>query len=445
MTRRKSKLFAALAGLLLSAFCLCGCSPEKKVARHLNQLRYEWQTNVIHQANLPERVLAWNEAIEIMLQNNLKLKQSRMELTTAEEAVRQVFKDLIPTLNLRSGVSKQLTSLDRITADDVTFSANSFFSIPGLVNFSARLYAARLGYLRAHTAYQLAEREQIIDLYRLFNGAEELRQNQTRFSVQQATASAMQQVDPFSGRLMLTELQSREIANEREVESLQDRASALLGSRDYRWIFSTNGLPELRYHEFPLPLTDTNRVAQLQLKLLALELEAARATLQGLKLRYWPELNIFITGPPIYQRYAGEARWWDADALRMNADLFWSVDTRGSLRRMIRQTTRQQALQIERYRQETLSLMNRLMFTQQLIDSVQEQLNRVNLQIQVLLSVPPSPDFLAIERYAQDYRMLTEEQLRLRRELAELNALFWFVDEEAWAYQSTILPDSTRL
>lgn len=443
MTKRNLKSFVRTAGLLLLAFGVTGCSPQKKVARHLNQLRYQWQTNVYYQANLPERVLDWSEAKGIMLQNNLKLKQARMELLSAEESVRQVFKDFIPTLNLRSGVSKQLTSLDRITADDITFSADSFFSIPGVVNFSARLYAARLGYLRARAAYQLAEREQIIDLFRLFYGAEELRQNASRFSVQQATATAMQQVDPFSGRLMLTELQSRELVNEREEESLQDRASALLGSREYQWIFSTNGLPQLRYHEEPLPLTDTNRVAQLQLKLLAIELEAARATLQGLKLRYWPELNIFITGPPIYQRFAGSERWWDADALRMNADLFWTIDTRGQLRRMIKQTTRQQALQLERYREETLALINRLLFTQELIGSVEEQLRRVNLQIEALLSVRPPADILAIQRYAQDYRTLIQEELRLRRELSELNALFWFVDEAAWPDQLDILAQKT--
>ena len=416
-----------------------GCSPQKKVARHFNQLRYEWQTNVIYQADLPERVVDWPTAVALMRENNLQLKQARLELKTAEESVRQVFKDLIPTLNLRSGISKQLTSLNQVTADDITFSADSFFSIPGVVNFSARLYAARLSYLRALTAYRLAEREQIIDLYRLFYGAEELRENNTRFSIQRSTANAMEQVDPFNGRLMLTEVRSRELVNAREGETLQDRAATLLGSRDYHWIFSTNGVPELRYHEEPLPLTDTNRVAQLQLKLLAIELEAARATLQGLKLRYWPELNIFITGPPIYQRYAGQELWWDADALRMNADLFWSIDTRGQIRRLIRQTARQQALQLERYREETLALMNRLLFTQQLIDSIEEQLTRVTVQMDVLLSVPPPRDFLALQQYAENYRTLNQEQFRLKRELSELNALFWFVDEAAWPDQTNLL------
>ena len=136
-----------------------------------------------------------------------------------------------------------------------------------------------------------------------------------------------------------------------------------------------------------------------------------------------------------HERFSGNEVWWDSDSLRANADLFWTIDTRGQIRRMIRQTARQQALQLERYREETLALMNRLLFTQELINSVELQLRRVNAQLQILLAVPPPQDFLAIQTYAADYRNLTQEQMRLRRELAELNSLFWFVDEAAWAQQ----------
>jgi hypothetical protein len=238
-------------------------------------------------------------------------------------------------------------------------------------------------------------------------------------------------------------LRSRELASEREFKTHQDRASELLGSREYLWVFSTNGLPELRYHENPLPLDDTNRVAQLQMRLLAVELEAARATLNGLKLRYWPELNIFVTSPPIYQRSGGVERWWDADRMRVTADLFWTVDTRGHIRRLIRQTARQQQLQNERYRQESLALMNRLLFTQRLADDVQLQLDRVDAQLRLLVAVPPAQNLPALEKYSYDYRLLAEQQLRLRRELSELNALFWFVDEEAWPNQQPVTANNS--
>jgi Arc/MetJ family transcription regulator len=439
------KLFATkkyqAAGIALAFFALllsAGCgSPSKRVTRHVDDLKEQWRANVVQQANLQERTLDWPAAVDLMLRHNLKLRQTRSELTNAHENVRQVFKDLLPTLNGRAGVSKQIGDFGNIGPNDLTISADSFFNIPGVVSFGARYYAARLYQIRAEAAYQLAEREQMIELYRLFFTSEELRDQKRRLETQRAAADAMRQVDAFTAGLMLTEMETRELGHLRERKGVQDRAGNLLGTRDYQWAFVTNGLPDLQYHLHPLPLTDTNRVAQLQMKLLAVELEAARAQMMGLKLRYWPELNIFVSGPPIYNRSQGTDRFWDAEDVRISADLFWTVDTRGHLARSIRQTRRQQALQRERYREETLALMNRLLFTQRLIGSVQKHLGRVESHLALLEAVPPAPNFSAIQKYAYDYRALTQQQLHLKRELSELNALFWFVDEGAWTEQTT--------
>jgi hypothetical protein len=439
-TKIKAELGVPILFVLLVVFAAGCLSPEKKIAKRQADLGVQWQTNLQQQLNLPKREVDWPTALAFMLEHNLKLIQSRTELTNAHEGVKQVFKDLIPNLTARSGLSKELTKLDTITPDDVTFSADSFFNIPGVVSFAARLYAAKLYEYRTIAAYQLAEREQIVELYRLFFNAETVRDQNERLAIQRANANAMMQVDPISGRMMLTELETRELAAAREDQTLQDHASDVLGSRDFDWQFSTNGLPVFHYAESPLPLGDTNRVARLQMKLVAVELEAARAQLMGLKLRYWPELNIFISSPPIYSRFGGETVWWDADRLRGSADLFWTLDTRGNLGRSIRQTKRQQALQRERYRQEALSLMNKLIFTQGVIKSVNDQLTRVNQQISLLQAVPPAQSYFSIQKYAFDYRNLTQQQLQLKRDLSELNALFWFVDEDAWRSQPTALP-----
>src|SRR5688572_28068592 len=430
-----------VAGLLIAVAVLSACSsPQTKVAGQLDVLRKAWEDNVNYQAQLPNRTLDWPTAVQVMRESNLKLRQAATDVTNSQEAVRQVFKDLIPTLNLRAGVSKELVDTPNLDWDDVNFSASSFFNVPGVVNLYARYYAARLFAMRAQVAQELAEREQVIELYRSFFNAEELRLQTTRIDTDRATALAMEQVDPFTGRMMLTELKTAELANARDAKTLQDRISETLGSRDNRWILVTNGLPSFDYQLNPLPLSDTNRVAQLQMRLLAVELEAARAQLLGLKLRYWPELNIFVTGPPIYTRNVGTERFWDSEEVRASADLFWNIDTRGNLTRTIRQTKRQQELQKERYRQESLALMNRLVFTQGLIDAVRGQLEQVQAQLEVLLAVPPAQNFAALEKYSQDYRILIQQQFQLKRELSELNALFWFVDEFAWSTNSLPIP-----
>lgn len=428
------KSWRSIAGAaVIISFFWAGCAnPEKNVDKRMSTLREAWSTNILRQANLPERPLDWPTAWQIMLAQNAKLRQGRIDITNSRENIRQIYRELVPTVNARAGVTKDLANLDKVSFDDVTFSADSFFNVPGLVNMTARVYAAKLALLRSRTAYALAEREQSVELYRLFHAAQELAAETDKLKIQRATAKAMLEIDPFSGRLMETELRNREMTSQREQQALQERASILLGSHSHRWILTTNGLPQLRYHEEALPLADTNRVAQLQLKLAALELEGARVMIKGMKLRYWPELNIFVSGPPIFQRIAGRERVWDADLLRGSADLYWQLDTRGHIGRQIRQTKRTHAMQRERFEQETLALMDRLLLTQQLLGSTLEQANRVDRQVDFLLAAPPAQTFASVQQYAYDYRNLTQQQLRLRRELAEFNALFWFMDESAW-------------
>ena len=73
----------------------------------------------------------------------------------------------------------------------------------------------------------------------------------------------------------------------------------------------------------------------------------------------------------------------------------------------------------------------------ELIDAVKDQLDQVQTQLEILLAVPPTQNYGALDKYSQDYRSLTQQQIQLRRELSELNALFWFVDEFAWPPNSS--------
>src|SRR5580765_7587725 len=138
------------------AVAVSGClSPKKKVQAKTTELRSQWTTNLIHQENLPEQRMDWPQAVAFLRAHNLKLLSARMEITNSQESVRQVFKDLIPTLNLRASASRSLKSLAMTSLDDVTFSVDSFFNVPGIVNMHARLFSAKLTLIRAQLAYQL--------------------------------------------------------------------------------------------------------------------------------------------------------------------------------------------------------------------------------------------------------------------------------------------------
>lgn len=429
---------ARWSAILVLALAASGCSsPRGRVESQLQELQTRWQTNVAHQASLPAVELDWTSALARLKVNNLEMRHARNDVTNSQEAVRQIIRDLIPTLNLRSGVSKRLEDISGTTVDDVTFSADSFLNIPGLVSFGARYYAARLFQLRSEAGLALKERQKVIELYKLFLEADQTHAEAAHLENQRRTADAVREVDAFAGQLMFTELDLRQMSLERETETLQQRASELLGSHASRWILLTNGLPNLSYDHEPMPLTDTSRVARLHLLLMAIEFEAARAQLNGIKLRYWPELNIFVNAPPIYQRAFGKERFFDAAELRASADLFWYVDTRGHVTRQLRQAKRQHALQRDALREQSLSLIDRLVHTQTLMRAAREKAAQIDRNLAVLQAVPPAQNFYSLQKYAEDYRSLLEQQRQIRRELAELNTLFWFVDEGAWPPEHT--------
>jgi hypothetical protein len=433
---RKASLFFRRSGpffFALSLLLLAGCySPKKKVAERMPGLRSQWTTNVIRQAALPETKVDWPTAVTLLRAHNLKLLAARQSITNAQEALRQVYKDLLPTITLRANLTKTLVSIPSTSFSDVTFNVDSFFNVPGIVNMAARDFGARLSLLRARMTYQATEREQIVELYRLLLGFQEQRETMAQLDSEEQLAKSVQQVDVLAGQVLIEELRARRLAAQKQADALQASAGDLFGDLSHRWDFQTNGWPVLPYTQHPLPLQDSNRVAQLQIQLVALELVGAWAQVRGIKLQYWPELTIFITGPPVYQRAAGVETFWSLSQVRASADLFWRLDTRGYIAQQLRQARRDQALQWARLREESLALMDKLLAAQKLTVTLTEQIRQLDQLLPILQQMAPPQDYAGILKSLEQTRSLRDQERKLRRDLAELNTLFWFVDEEQW-------------
>jgi len=424
---------ATFTGLLLTA--TSGCySPSKKVAQNMRDLQFQWQTNVVHQIALPEKTLNWPGALAQLEAENIKLRRGRADITNAHENIRQVIKDLIPTVNLRSGVSKSVETLATTSFDDVTFNVDSFFNIPGFVSLSTRLFASRLALIHAETFYDLSWREQTIELYKLFLSFEDVAATEAQLQRQHSLAQSISRVDTLAGEILLRDVTNRLVTLDRDRSALQDKAGDLFGNRDFYWHLVNEQLPELHYDKEPLELTDTNRVGRGQMKLAAIEFVAAWARIKGIQLQYWPELTLFITGPPVYQRnLGGSETFWDAGKIRVNANFFWRIDTRGQIANQLRQTRRDQDLQLTRLRQDALALIDKILAAQRLMGTLREQADQLTELLPLLSQVPPASDYTGILKATETAQSLRDQERKLRRELAELNTVFWFVDETKWA------------
>ena len=430
LTRALAIVTAGVAILATLPGCL---SPHRKVAERVSGLRTQWYTNVAHQVSLPTRTLDWDSATAFLKENNLRLRRSRADITNAQENVRQIFKDLLPSITLRSGISQSIGELSMTTWDDVFFDVNSFFNIPGIVSLNTRYFSARLTLMRAVTLYELAEREQTVELYKLMLAFLEHRETRAALDGEQRFATAVSAVDDVTGRVLLRETEARDLTLVKESDTLQQRAGDILGDRRYRWVLTTNGAPGLNYEASPLPLADTNRIAQLQMRLVAIELVGAWARLVGIKLQYWPEFRLFVSGPPVYTRRAGNDTFFDAENIRLSADVFWRLDTRGQVAKQLRQTRRDQELQVARIHQESIALIDRILAAQRILNDLRTEIAELNQLIPIVESVPPPADFTSIVKAAETRRSLRDQERRLRRDLAELNTLFWFVDEQKWS------------
>jgi hypothetical protein len=420
--------------ILLVCTAVSGCfSPKKKIAQNFRNLQCQWQTNVARQTALPERALTWPEAVAQLEGGNLKLWRAKADITNAAENVRQVFKDLYPTLNFRSGLSKSLQTLPTTSIDDVTFSIDSFFNIPGFVSMGTRLFAARLVRERAKAYYELTEREQKIELFKLFLAFDDQTAAEKQLEDDLAFARAIEKVEALAGSILLRDVETRSISLAKEREGLQDKAGDLLGNRDWCWKLVSDGLPEFRYDLNPLQLSDTNSVAQLQLRLAAIEFAGAWARIKGIQLQYWPDLTLFISGPPLYQRSGQSETFWNAGQIRANANFYWRIDTRGQIANQLRQTERDQAMQLARLRLAAVALIDKILAAQKFMGTLRQQADELHQLVPLLGQIPPAADYTGILKATENGRTLRDQERKLRRELAELNTLFWFVDETKWA------------
>lgn len=415
------------------ALALTGClSPQKKAAEELPALHAHWQADVARQFALPERTLDWSQALALMQANNLKLRAARVDITNSQELATQAYRDLIPTINLRSGVTRSIAGFPSTAFDDVTFNVDSFFNVPGFVNFSTRVFAGRLTLLRSRTAYKLTEREQTIELYKIFLQAQDNAEQADELKSDLLLADAIGKADAFSGQVMLKEIRSRQLSLEKSRENFQAQVSTILADQQYHWSLVTNGLPQFDYEDHPLALNDTNSVAQLQTRLVALEFVAAWAQIHGIKLQYWPELAIFVGGPSVYQRVNGQNQFWSSADVTASANFFWSIDTRGYISQQLRQTRREQDLQAAQLQLDSRALIAQLIAAQRLAGSLRDQFTQLDKFLDLLGTVPQDADLSSIIRNADLNRTLRYQRFKLRQDLAEVNTLFWFVDERKW-------------
>ncbi len=430
MTRRHTLTIITSALLLLLPG---GCrSPEKPLAERYEEL----STGIEVQMNreVAPTPLNWDQAVERMMAQNLEIQRAYNGILEAREASQRVFLDLVPPVNLSARLSRQLTDLGNLSSNDLDFSVFSTVSVPGFVRLRVNHYAALLQEIRATWAFELERRERTAQLYALFIRQRNLEQRSRtlEFSGLGVKNNPLRTIDPANPRPAELERRNRIWALQRERDQLGLDLARLLGDYSAIWIPQPASLPML-YAEDALPkLEDLDRVAVLWRQLRAAELEGARMVELGAQLNYWPELRMTVSSPPLFQSQGGQTVNWDKDAVNFSLNTSVSLDTQMRNAFRLRQIRRGNALMLDRMEQDTAELIRRLEEGLAAWQFNRDELLLAETRHRLLLQSLSSGTLDTANDRLESLLRIEEQLMRIRTEQAELESLFWRLDESRW-------------
>lgn len=380
------------------------------------------------------KTIGWQEALAMMMENNLELHRAKDSLEQATESKEQVYWDLIPTLRLSTSISKALSEVGQISSEDLRFSVFSTVNIPGIINLYSRKYAALLAEIKARYDLGLKKRQLTIRLRELFleYSAFETRKSNVLKSQLWNNKGETKPADFLikSPEEILTEQQ---VFNLKILENqLTQTICKILGNFDFDWKLDSSKIPSLNYVEAPLDLNNTKQIGVLLRQTQAADLEAIRLSEFSTKLQYFPDLNFGVSSPPIYQVSNGNESSFSAENLILRASSSVSIDTSLRVTRQIKNVKRQIEFQNRFMKEEIRIQFQRALLAQQEIQLVEKELNLAQLRIEILNNQPRSSEMNQMRIFLEIRFVLIERISNLQARKARLEGGFWLLDESAW-------------
>lgn len=418
--------------VLATAFPLAGCrSPAPALqageADLADSFTAEWQRT------LPETAIAWPDAVARLEAQNLDLRRSHDAVTAARERVVQVSRDLLPGAALTANAMQAVTRLGEFSGDDAALSFYAFVNVPGLVQWRIRRYGAELELIRAEWAHELKRRELTIQLRELFLRDTLLTQRRRNLDLAArwpATGSLAQRLETNPPGL---EREAILWSLRREADSIQTAAAALLGDATQRWRLDAAGLPDLAYDRQPPAVADPATFGRLLRRLQAADLEAARLRVRGVKLQYWPDLSLNLSGPPLFQVSGGRRSEFSADQVFLTLTGSVNLDLRGAIAQQLREAKRDYALLEARLREQNAQTIQRLQQALAALARNARELHLTEARLDTLRGIPATTTPVRARDNLERLLALDQQRTSLLLERAQLEALFWLLDESRWA------------
>ncbi len=423
---------AAIWLSVFSAF-LPGCgSPQAGVARQEAALAGRMTEEIDRVANLGGEKISWKEALELMTARNIELQASRDNITASEEALKQIYRDLIPGASISAGVTSAFTDVANLSGDDFALNIFTFINLPGLISHRVRYYAATLEVMRARWAYEQRLRELTIALHEQFLQYQLLAERSRNLALSsrfQPVPNILNGLDATPEGLAKEEIS---LSLERQARTMQAGIARLLGSSRSRWEPDADSLPEWDYLAKPLPLRDPGKFGTLFRQLQALQLEGQRLAKLGVKLRYWPDIRISLSSPPLYSVSGGNQAGFDVDRVLVRLDSSVRLDTNLTIWTQLKQLERRVELDRRRLSEENSILIEQLMANQKALDLNRKQRRLNEIRLKSMRNEQRSLDLQKTRDQLEKSLALSERRASLLLERAQLQGSLWLFDERRW-------------
>ncbi len=410
----------AVACMLL---LLSGCAGvEEKLAEQSSQIHLYHKELTVDPMSLPERSLDWETAVS-MLKSNLVMRNAREEIVRSEVAVKRVYLDLIPQLTIQGLYQQAISQFTELSSDNLNVNVNAMFMIPGLLQLRMKHYAAMLVNYKAQRQYEMAFREEVVNLYGLFRQYRRLQE-----------ARAIDTLKNARPHFSVADQQELEFRYNQEEKELWLALSAATGAYSHRWVVVDDSLPEFDYHSRIPQWDDPSSIGTLFTTLQAIELEGARLRELGVKFQYWPQLNMRVYSPSVYLMSGGDRGGFEfnADDVRYEASVRMRLDTNLQVRDQLRELRRNTKLLKQKLYQDGHERTKKLMAAYDSLAIMKTNHRQLAARKRLLEISTPPRTYEAFEKMRSERIELMIERLNLEKERDTVISLLWVADESKW-------------
>ena len=391
---------------------------DTRLAKSLNTVQAE-KTNISYsQTHTETYFLTWHEAINLLNERNLSLISAREYTENLRKQKRDQWKSWLPRPSVFANLNSSLSQLGDLSISDLNASIIAPLTIPNPYSELAQAFEYSLSYLQSIDNYKLNYRREVVSLYRVFSNMERVQKEYDKKDMG----------DAYKISEGIALLRNQDSTSE-QLESIQTQLVRILNLPGKKPMPLTHTKPVINYETKLNSLKLGENYGKIAMRLASYNIESSLLREKGVQFRRWPNLNLNIATPAIYDNQNSNLNPTDPKSVHLFTSLFKTYDYTGSEVTHI-QTARQNTehvktnlrLQLDSELRDWKQLCNQY---QKILIAKQLAKERINIIHNDTSSSSSISQLKLLREAMSSYRQLEASKEQLDLEI-------WTWDDNAW-------------